>query len=290
MFNIILLAMLVTSGKIPEIVLEHIRWWHGNMFQQFTNVKGLYDLLMSKLSVWGVPLAIREKLGEYVTNLTDLMNKCNTNEASPADRGHRSTMLKAAVAYCLMDVMVWAYGDFVEGRLTADDVHEMNFLLPGERGGHRERSEPTDAIAEVKAKILNADFTDFIVDHAGDKNAAPVRHGWPHGINHAMLLVMEDDAKTVILHKITTTLHNEFKMPEGSHGKHFMVAAAFLKHVDDEPKFGNFAFFSMPKTAVDLVAVLDSQHHEDFEEHVRVVEQHRQDVERVHAEQNAAKD
>jgi hypothetical protein len=60
--------------------------------------------------------------------------------------------------------------------------------------------------------------------------------------------------------------------------------------VDDEPKFGEFTVFSMPKTTADLIAILDRQHHEEFEEHVRAVEQHRQEVERIHAEQNAAKE
>jgi hypothetical protein len=287
---IILLAALAASGKIPASVLEHVRWWHGNIDQQFANIKGLYILLMNNLSTWPVPIAIRERLGEFVTGLETLIAKCRSNEGSAADRAHRNTLLKSAVGYCLMDVKAWAYEQFAEGVLTVDNVHEMNFLLPSDFGGHHDRAEPTDVIAETKAKVLNADFIDGIVDQATDKNAGPVRHGWPRGIRQAILLLLEADGKTEVLRKMTTHLHNEIKMPEGSHGKQFMLAAAFLKHVDDEPKFGEFTFFSMPKTAADLAAILDQQHHDEFEEHVRVVEQHRQDVERIHAEQNALKD
>jgi hypothetical protein len=285
-----LLAALAATGRIPAAILEHIRWWHGTIDQQFANVKGLYELLMGNLSIWPVSLAIREKLGELVPEIDRLITKCRTNEGSPADRIRRDTLLKRAVAYCLMDVRTWAYDQIVDGKLTPDDVHEMNFLLPGDHGGHHDRSEPTDAIAEIKAKVINADYIDGIVDQAGSKNAGPVKHGWAHGIHQAMLLMLEADGKTEVLRRVTNNLHNEIKMPEGSHGKQFMLAAAFLKHPDDEPKFGEFTIFSMPKTAADLAAVLDQQHHDEFEEHVRFVEQHRQEVERIHAEQNARVD
>jgi hypothetical protein len=78
-------------------------------------------------------------------------------------------------------------------------------------------------------------------------------------------------------------------MPDGSHGKQFILKAAFLKHVDDEPRFGNEPTFSMPLTTADLAATIDRQHHEEFEAQVREVELHRLEVERLQAEQNAKK-
>jgi hypothetical protein len=288
--KIAILAMLIKTGRLSAILLEHSKWWHGNIDQQFSNVRGLFELLTGNLSIWSVPLAIREQMGEFVPELDRLITKCRTNEGSPADRLHRDTLLKSAVAYCLMDVKTWAYDDFITGKLTADDVHEMNFLLPGDLGGHHDRVEPTDVIAETKVKIINADFIDGIVDHATDMNAGPVKHGWPRGIRQAVLLMLEADGKTEVFRKMTTHLHNEIKMPEGSHGKYFMLAAAFLKHIDDEPKFGEFTIFSMPKSNNELIAVLDQQHHDDFEARLRAVEQHRRVVEELHAEHNAQVD
>ncbi|MDR1561673.1 MAG: hypothetical protein LBS54_01125, partial [Dysgonamonadaceae bacterium] len=60
--------------------------------------------------------------------------------------------------------------------------------------------------------------------------------------------------------------------------------ASFLKHIDDEPKFGNQPTFSMPLTTRDLVAELDRQHHEEFEEQIREVERQRQEIERLQKE------
>ena len=75
-------------------------------------------------------------------------------------------------------------------------------------------------------------------------------------------------------------------MPDGSHGKQFIIKASFLKHVNDEPRFGNEPTFSMPLTTEDLAAALDRQHHEDFEAQIRETERQRQEIERLHAELN----
>jgi hypothetical protein len=88
---------------------------------------------------------------------------------------------------------------------------------------------------------------------------------------------------------LTTRLHNDVQMPSGSHGKQFIVKAAFLKHIDDKPRFGNEPTFSMPLTTEDLAATLDRQHHEEFEAHVREIELQRQEIERLQAERNAKK-
>ena len=45
----------------------------------------------------------------------------------------------------------------------------------------------------------------------------------------------------------------------------------FLRHVNDEPRFGNEPTFSMPLATEDLAA-LDRQRHEDFEVQAREVE------------------
>jgi hypothetical protein len=57
--------------------------------------------------------------------------------------------------------------------------------------------------------------------------------------------------------------------------------------VNDKPRFGNEPTFSMPLTTEDLAATLDRQHHDDFEERLRSVEQHRHEIERLEAELKA---
>jgi hypothetical protein len=58
-------------------------------------------------------------------------------------------------------------------------------------------------------------------------------------------------------------------MPDGSHGKQFIIKASFLRHVNDEPRFGNEPTFSIPLTTEDLAASLDRRHHADFEVQVQ---------------------
>jgi hypothetical protein len=43
-------------------------------------------------------------------------------------------------------------------------------------------------------------------------------------------------------------------MPAGSHGKRFIATSAFLKHVDDRPRFGNEEIFAMTVTVSDMMA------------------------------------
>jgi hypothetical protein len=119
--------------------------------------------------------------------------------------------------------------------------------------------------------------------------AAQVAHGWPSGVKNALTVITASDGKTEIYRQITTRLHNDIRMPEGSHGKQFIIKAAFLKHVNDEPHFGNEPTFSMPLTTEDLAATLDRQHHEEFEAQLQEVERQRQEIERLHAKLEAKK-
>jgi hypothetical protein len=84
-------------------------------------------------------------------------------------------------------------------------------------------------------------------------NKADVAHGWPAGVQQALIVTVAADGKTEILRRQPTTrLHNDVQMPEGSHGKQFIIKAAFLKHIDDEPEFGPEPTFSMPLSTEDL--------------------------------------
>ena len=201
----------------------------------------------------------------------------------------RNSLLKSTVGLCLLQVRIWAYGQFSAGVLTADDVHLLGFLLPGESGGHHGRTEVTDIVAEVKVKVINEDNIRVVIDQSAGENAAQVVHGWPSGVHNAVIVITAADGKTEVYRQLTTRLHSDIRMPDGSRGKQFIIKASFLKHVNDEPRFGNEPTFSMPLTTEDLVAAIDRQHHEEFEAQVREVERQRQEIERLHAELNGEK-
>jgi hypothetical protein len=294
----------VALGVIPEGVLANIRKWHGSIDEQFGNIDNLVNLIVEhqpvgpipdgqsaqeRQSTWPIPNDLYAELTGNHSQMQVLINKCRTSAASTADRTLRNSLLKSTVGLCLLQVRIWAYGQFTAGILTADDVHLLGFLLPGESGGHHDRTEATDEVAEVKVKVINEDNIRVVIDRSAGENAGQVTHGWPPGVHNALLVITAADGKTEVYRQMTTRLHNDVRMPDGSHGKQFIIKASFLKHVNDEPRFGNEPTFSMPLTTEDLAAALDRQHHEEFEAQLQEVERQRQEIERLHAELNEKK-
>jgi hypothetical protein len=267
-------------GAITEGVFANIRRWHGSIDDQFSNIDNLVTSVLAHPE-WNMPVDMSGELVRRRTQLQSLINQCRSTEGSQASREMRSVLLKSTVGFCLFQVRIWVYGAYTFGSMTANDVHLLGFLLPGETGGHHARAEATDVTAEVKVKVINEDFIRVVVDQSAGENAAQVVHGWPSGVHTALIVITSSDGKTEIYRQLTTRLHNDIQMPKDSHGKQFIIKASFLKHVNDEPRFGNEPTFSMPLTTEDLVAALDRQHHEDFEEMMREVERHRQETEKL---------
>ena len=272
-----------SSGNIAEGVLAAIRGWHGSIDEQFGNIDNIFKLVQEHQAVWNLPPDQLAELTDRHSRLQELINKCRTTAGSTADRNQRNSLLKSTVGFCLLQIRTWAYAQYIADVMTADDVHRLGFLLPGESGGHHDRTEATDITAEVKVSIVNEDFIRVVIDQSAGENAARVVHGWPHGVHQALIVITAADGKTEVYRQLTTRLHNDIRMPEGSHGKQFIIKASFLKHVNDEPRFGNEPTFSMPLTTEDLVAALDRQHHEDFEAQMRETERHRLEIERLQA-------
>jgi hypothetical protein len=250
----ILAFAIASSGDITEGLLANIRRWHGSIDDRFSNIDNLVTILTENKSAWIVPTTLLEKLTANRDLLQTLINICRSAEGSKSDRENRNALLKSTVRFCLRDVKAWVYQANIAGAISDADVHSLGFLTLGERGGGRKRSKPTDIIAEVKVKVLNADFIEAIIDQASDKNAGPVLRGWPDGVKNVLVVITASDGKTEVYRQLTTHLHNEIQMPEGSHGKQFIIKAAFLKHVDDKPKFGNQPTFSMSLTTEDLAS------------------------------------
>jgi hypothetical protein len=106
---------------------------------------------------------------------------------------------------------------------------------------------------------------------------------WAYGKYSAGELTAAD-GKTEIYRQLTTRLHNDIHMPGGTRGKQFVARAAFLKHVNDAPRFGNEPMFSMPLTTEDFIATFDHRHHELQEEQPREIERLRREIEHLRAE------
>ena len=281
------------TNNIPEGTLAAIRQWHGTSIDKLMdNINKLTNAVMAHQSppgpqpeggtlkavttIWPMDTALYNKLVSNRSTLQVLVNKCRTTEGSTNDRAHRNTLLKETVDLCRIQVKGWAYGLFSKGTMTADDLHDIGFLAPGERGGSHERSEATDAIAEVKVSVIKEDFIRVVIDQSSGENAGPVLHGWPHGVKNALIVITADDGQTEVLSKMTNHLHNDIRMPEGSHGKAFVIRAAFLKHIDDMPRFGNEPTFSMPLTTRDMMAKEASLRN--------TLDQQQEEIERLHRE------
>ena len=277
----IILNVAGASGDLPEGILSHTKLWHGSIAKKFYCINNLVDLFLK--NGWSKSVHFTD-LVAYRDQLKDLIPFCKTTSASTKDRLKRDTMLKAAVDLCLTEVKMWSYGLYANDQMKKDDIHLLGFLLPGEHGGRHDRTEPTKAIAEVKVHITNENFIHVVIDQSTDENAGPVKHGWPKGVKNAVIVIIAADGETEVLRQLTTNLHNEIEMPEGSHGKQFIIKAAFLKHIDDEPKFGNEPTFSMPLTTQDLAANLRKQHQEEIDAHLQEIEKQRLEIERLQNE------
>jgi hypothetical protein len=269
------------SNLSPELLTVAHRW-HGSIDEQFTNIDSLVTLIQARQLSWGTPPQF-DRIVENHAQLATLIPKCRSVNGTPLDRTHRNTLLKSTVGLCIQSVKIWTYAqhDANPAIFTADDVHAFGFLLPGEMGGHHSRTEATNVLPEVKVIILNADFIRVIIDQAATKQAAAVAHNWPKGVHQALLVITSVDSGKEIYHQYVTHQHSEIRMPEGSHGRQFIIKAAFLKHVDDNPKFGPQPVFSMPYTTEDLIRRLDNQQHEEYEMHLREIERHRLELERL---------
>jgi hypothetical protein len=277
-------ALGAVHGDLSEGIHTNVRRWHGSIDDQFGNIDNLVSQIVAHQPGWVISTDLLNTLTGNRDQLQTLINKCRTPQASQAERTLRNSLLKSTVGICLFDVKIWVYSEFTAGVMTADDVHLLGFLLPGETGGHHARTEATDVVAEVKVKVVNEDFIRVVVDQSAGENAAQVTRGWPVGVHNIMIVITSADGKTEVCRQISSRLHNDIRMPEGSHGKQFIIKASFLKHVDDAPRFGNEPTFSMPLTTEDLAAALDRQHHEEFEAQMREVERQRQEIERMRAE------
>jgi hypothetical protein len=268
-------------GGITEGVLAGIRRWHGNIDDQFSNIDNIVNVVTAHQATWAMPTDMLAQLTGNRNQLQALISKCRTSAGSSADRLLRNSLLKSTVGFCLLEVRIWAYGQYTAGVLTADDVHLLGFLLPGEVGGHHDRTEATDMVAEVKVKIITEDIIRVVIDQSAGENAAQVVRGWPNGVRQALIVILAADGVTEVYRQLTTRLHNDIRMPDGSRGKQFIIKASFLRHVNDVPRFGNQPTFSMPLATEDLAATLDHQHHADFEAQLQEVERHRQEVEEL---------
>ncbi|MDR1865178.1 MAG: hypothetical protein LBR08_06355, partial [Bacteroidales bacterium] len=196
---------------IPEGVLASIRRWHGSIDEQFANIDNLVTTITAHQ--WGLPGNLLAQLTTNRNSLQTLISKCRSTAGSAADRTLRNTLLKSTVGLCLLQVKIWAYGQFTAGVMTPDDVHLLGFLLPGETGGHHDRTEATDVTAEVKVSVVNEDFIRVVIDQSAGENAAQVAHGWAPGAKNALIVITAADGKTEVLRQVTSRLHNDIHMP-----------------------------------------------------------------------------
>jgi hypothetical protein len=227
------------NNNIPAEILAVVRRWRGKMDDQYANICNVADMLSAHQTEWGVPQDLVDQLVRDRDRLGTLIIKSRSSTGSSADRMIRNTLLKNLVSQCTTRIKTWAVAQYYAGVLTADDVLLLGFLLPGDAKGHHDRKEPTDELTEVKVSVINSDYIRVIIDRSDVENAALVRHGWPDGVQMAQIVILADDGVTEVFRQMTTHLHTDIQMPAGSRGKQFIIKAAFLRHVDDAPRFGN---------------------------------------------------
>jgi hypothetical protein len=245
-------ATAMPTGALPDGIRKRIKQWHGTIDEQFDNLNSLVEIITAHQPLWTIATPLLREITDARDQLLATIAKCKSPSGSLEDRMRRDTLLKEAVDMCLKKIKLWAYGLYDDGILTADDVHLLGFLLPFEHGRGHEKTEATNVVALLKALVISSGMVRFTVDQSDDKNAALVSHGKPKGVKFVLLHITSEDGQTVVLHQAFSKLHNDIKMPDDAHGKTFIAKAAFLKHIEDEPRYGKEVFFTMPKNIGDI--------------------------------------
>jgi hypothetical protein len=278
----------IEKGGLSESLVANSRRWHGTIAEQFGNVCNVISVIEAHAD-WDISPDTMRELKRRRDEVQVLNAKCAAKEATPAEQRHRTSTLKTAVGYCLLQIKLWAYSQFNLGLMSREDVHSLHFLLPGETGGRRARVEPVTEKGSAKVTVLNEDLIHVTIIQSAGENDSQIARGWPKGVRHALIVITGIDGKTEVVRKITTRLRNEIKMPAGSRGKEFTIKVAFLRHVDDEPVFGSQPTFSMPMNTNDVFASLNDHHKEALEQQLREMERQRKEIERLLAELEAKK-
>jgi hypothetical protein len=194
--------------------------------------------------------------------LQELISACRSPEATARKRTDRNSLLRTTVFICRFNVKIWAYGRFEEGVMNADDVHSLGFLLPGENGGRHPRKKPTGATPHIVAQALSPEKVRIVLYTLREKDEAMATHGWPEGVRQALLVIKTADGKEEVFRGITGRRHTNIEIP-GRHGQQFLVAAAYLRHLDDTPVFGHDQTFSLPYMTSDIGLSIKQKHEEE---------------------------
>jgi hypothetical protein len=242
-----------SRDPIPEGIYANIRRWRGGISDRMANIGNLLAAIEAHQPAWTIPAELLETLAANYNRLQTLVSRCRTSASSTDDRADRNLLLASTVNLCRRQIKIWAHAACAEGLLSAADVRSLGFLMPGDVGGHRQRAEPTRAVAEVKVKIISSSTILVVIDQSSGESAVRLAHNWPHGVRNALIVITADDGVTEIHRQLTTRIRTLVRMPDGSHGKQFLIKAAFLRHVDDVPNFGNQPTFSIPLMTEDLI-------------------------------------
>jgi hypothetical protein len=273
-------AIPIIPGSLDDVspeLLSHMKRWHGGITERYENISNAADLLKIHGDDWDVPTAMNTGMNNNKNQIKSLIDLSDSSRGASIDRTQRNELIRSTVYYCLHDVKTWAQEQYRLGVMTATDVHALGFLLPGERGGNRDRAEITHILPAVKVKVINADWVRVVIDQAVDENAAQVVHGWPAGVRYTLIEIISTETNVEICHTLSMRLHNDIELPKDSHGKQFVVRAAFLVHPDDAPTFNEGATFSMPLTTRDLIDSIKNYHSEELDAK-------QQEIERLRAE------
>jgi hypothetical protein len=268
----------ITYSDIPEEMLASARRWHGKFNEKFVNIDNLVNMIQGHS--WGTPPPEFAQIVANRNRLSELITKCSSKRASSVDRGERNMLLKTTTGLCLGQMKIWACAQYYAKIMTINDVHSLGFLMPGESGGRHSRAKATTAVAEVKVTVLSADVIKVVINRSASGNAALVKHGWPAGVRFAEIVVISADGKTEVVRMHTTRLYNKIKIPEDSHGKLFIIMAAFLRHLTDKPLFGPQQTFSMPFTTSDLKRLSN----DELKQYILEIEDRNLEIERKNLE------
>jgi hypothetical protein len=265
-------ALVGEPAKMQESFRAAARRWHGNIGERFANIDHLVRVAEEHQKEWKMPDDLFDTLIDLRDQLEIIVPHCLSGDVRPTDRAERDRLLANGVYLCRNPVKEWAYGKLADGTMTVDDIHSLCLFAPGDIGGHRTRTSETNELAKLAVQVIGSDMVRIVFTHSAGKNAVGATHGWPTGVRYALIVIRAVADRSEVIRRITTRRYNTIAMPQGSHGKHFLVQVALLKHVEDTPRFGPQQTFTLPLSTEEIFQSRVEKESNEMEEMRRKME------------------
>jgi hypothetical protein len=226
--------------------------WHKSITEKMHCLTNLDNKLTLDGEYWGMDPAVLTQNHALYVQIEPYYTLYLSGDARNSELVIFRRLLGEDVEYALDVVKPDAIGRCGVGAMDISDLNSLGFLMPNQGKGRHERSGENEIVPETNAKVTAIDTVMVTVDNALDKHGNRTKGSKPKGVKQ-ILIVLQDEKGVEIFNKMFTKTQVYIDIDQKYRGEIILVRAAFLKHVDDTPHFGEPVAVSMPKDIADIL-------------------------------------